>query len=103
MLHEPQMIETRNMIVADLQSFLKQWDCFLILLCILISKPFAVIKFGVIGHQFDCIVEILMGLLSSFKRKVSITSVKQSTSIVGIQIKSFIVLSQTFIIKIGVI
>lgn len=69
----------------------------------MVGQTFAMVKFGVIRHQPDSIIEILMSLFSPFEGKKSITSVEKSASVIGVQGKSFIILSQTLIIKIIVI
>lgn len=58
------MVETWNMIVRYLQCFLEHINCFLVLLCILISQTFAVEEFGISRHQSDSIIEILMSKIN---------------------------------------
>lgn len=61
------------------------------------------VKFGVIWHEFDGIIEIMMCLLSSFECEIGVTSVEKSSCIMRIKSEGFVILSQTFIIKIVVV
>ena len=97
------MIKAWDMVVAYIQSLLEQSNSFLELLCILVGKTLAMVKFSVIWHQFDCIIEILMGLLPSLEGQISVAPVEESSSVIGVQAKSFIVLGQTLLIQIIVI
>ena len=61
MLHEPQVVEAGDVVVADLKSFFEHLDGSLELLGVLVGQPLAVVEFGVGGHQLDGAVEVLVG------------------------------------------
>lgn len=98
MLHQPQMIETGNMVIGYLQSLLEHIDGLLILPCILIGQTLAVEELGISRHQPDRIIEILVGEIDLLQGEIGITTIEQRPGIARVQGKCFIIFEQALII-----
>jgi hypothetical protein len=87
------MIETGDVIIADLKSFLEQKYSLFILFGVLVGKSLAVVEFGVVWHQSYSIVEVVVGLLYLLEGEVGVSAVKEGTCVVGVESQRFVVLS----------
>lgn len=85
MLHQPQMIETGNMIIGYLQCLLEHIDSLLILSCILIGQTLAMEELGISRHQPDRIIEILVGEIDLLQGEIGITTIEQRPGIAWVQ------------------
>jgi hypothetical protein len=91
MLHEPKVIKRRNVVVTDLKGLLEHVNSEVVLLCVLIGESFAVIELGIGRHEPNRCIEVLMGLLNPSQGQVGVSSVEESTGVLGVERQGFIV------------
>lgn len=91
------------MVVADIQSLLEHINRMIEVSCVLIGKSFAVVELGIRRHELDCSIEVLMSVLDSFQCEEGIATIEESSSVRGVEVEGFVVLSQTLVIELVVI
>jgi hypothetical protein len=101
--HQAQVIQAGNVVVGHLECLLEKIDSFVILLGILICQTFAVVELGIVRHEFDGIVEIFMRELYFLKSEVCVAAIEEGPCIIGVQVQSFVVFCQAFIIHFVVV
>jgi len=93
------MIETGNVVIADLKCFFKHVDGLVELLGVLVSQPLAMVELGIAWHEFDSTVEILMRQVYLPQSKVGVPPVEESSCVIGVKVQCLVVLGQALVIE----
>ncbi len=103
MLHQSQMIKTRNVIIRHFQCPLKHVNRLFILLRVLVSQTLRMVKLRIGWHYLYRDIKVSVSFFYFLKGQVSISPVEKCSGIIGVQSQCFIVLNEWLIILFVVI